>query len=132
MLRQTRQRDAIQDVLTRSEHPLSPREIHGQATRDLPGLNLATVYRTLKELLEEAWLARVELPGEAARYERAGKAHHHHFHCKRCDRVYELDGCALSRAAKIPRGFLMEGHEVIIWGVCEACNSGRPLRGAKE
>lgn len=130
MRRQTRQREAIQEVFERSARPLSPREIHAQAARDLPALNLATVYRTLKELLEEAWLARVELPGEAARYERSGKAHHHHFHCKRCDRVYELAGCPLGRATQVPRGFSMEGHEVLIWGTCEACNEHeRKIRG---
>lgn len=122
MQRQTRQREAIQEAIERSDRPLSPQEIHAQAAAALPGLNIATVYRTIRDLLEEAWIARVELPGEAARYELAGKAHHHHFHCKQCDRVFEIDGCLLSRAARMPRGFTMEGHEVIIWGLCDACN----------
>lgn len=126
MQRQTRQRDAIQEAIEASDRPLSPREIHLLAASGHPGLNIATVYRTIKDLLLEAQIARVDLPGETARYELAGKAHHHHFHCKRCDRVFELAGCSFNRAAKIPRGFRMQGHEVIIWGLCDACNGRRP------
>jgi Fur family transcriptional regulator, ferric uptake regulator len=128
MERHTRQREAIRDAIESGGRPLSPREIHLQAAKNLPGLNIATVYRTLKELLVEKTIARVELPGEAARFELAGKGHHHHFHCKRCDRVFELNGCALGRTTKVPRGFRMEGHDVIVWGLCDACNGRRNKR----
>lgn len=123
MQRQTRQREAIQEVLEVADRPLSPREIQLLAASGLPNLNIATVYRTLKELLGEAAIARVELPGESARYERSGKAHHHHFHCRNCDRVFELSGCAFVRSAKIPRGFRMQGHDLVVWGLCAACNA---------
>jgi len=42
------------------------------------GIRIATVYRTIKDLLGEGWLAQVDLPGQASRYEVAESAAHHH------------------------------------------------------
>jgi hypothetical protein len=33
------------------------------------------------------------VPGRPTLYERAGKTHHYHFVCDRCERVYEIEGC---------------------------------------
>lgn len=122
MNRDTSQRRAIREAIDAAGRPLSPQEVHAAARRAVPRLGVATVYRCLKELQEEAWLAPVELPGEPARYERAGKAHHHHFRCRRCDRVYEVEGCAIAtKSTGLPRGFRVEGHEVILYGVCAKC-----------
>ncbi len=121
MQRKTNQRDAIRGVLERAGRPLSPQEVLEQAREAVPGLGLATVYRALKALTESGWLHAVELPGAAARYERAGKQHHHHFHCRGCDRVYDVDACpgALNRLS--PRGFQLESHEIVLYGRCERC-----------
>ena len=90
MERDTRQRRAIRRVLETSGRPLSPKEVLAGAHRSVPGLGIATVYRNLKALVEEGLLVAVALPGEAARYEPAGKDHHHHFRCRRCDRLFEV------------------------------------------
>lgn len=121
MQRKTSQRQAIRDVFDAAGRPLSPGEAHAAARRTVPRLGMATVYRCLKELQEEAWLIPVELPGEPARYERSGKGHHHHFRCRRCERVYEVDGCAFIVPPELPAGFRVEGHEVILFGLCARC-----------
>lgn len=128
--RNTRQRDLIREAIARAGRPLSPREIHAQARRRLPGLGIATVYRHLRQLVEEGWLVPVELPGEAARYERSGKAHHHHFRCRRCRRIFELEGCALKTRRLAPPGFVVEDHEVVLYGLCERC--ARPASSTKR
>ena len=74
MQRNTAQRRAIQAVFWSIERPLSPLEVLAAAQDELPGLGIATVYRSLKDLVEEQWLVVVELPGEAPRYERRTKA----------------------------------------------------------
>lgn len=121
MQRRTRQRQAICTVFLEAQRPLSPREVLELARVRVPSLGLATVYRTLKGLLEEGFLVPVELPGEVPRYERAGKAHHHHFLCRVCGRVYELEGCPQDVETLAPPGFLAEGHEVTLYGRCAAC-----------
>ncbi len=121
MQRETRQRKAIRRALIEAGHPLSPREIHEAAGALVDGLGIATVYRNVNALLEEGWLVAVELPGEAPRYERAGKEHHHHFHCRKCDRVYEVEGCPGNIKSVTPEGFQLERHEFVLYGLCLSC-----------
>jgi Fur family ferric uptake transcriptional regulator len=121
MQRDTRQRRAIREAFEAFGHPLSPREVLEFAQQGVPGLGIATVYRNVKALQDEGWLVPVELPGEPPRYEVAGKGHHHHFHCRICDRVYEVEGCPGNIQAITPDGFQLERHEFVLYGLCEAC-----------
>ena len=123
MTRNTRQRAVIRDVLERADRPLSTLEILDAAKTSVRGIGIATVYRTVKSLTEEGWLVPVELPGESPRYELAGKDHHHHFHCRACGRVYELEGCVENLRGLAPRGFRVTDHEVVLYGNCQLCAS---------
>jgi Fur family transcriptional regulator, ferric uptake regulator len=121
MQRETKQRKAIRRAITDAGHPLSPAELHERASDEVEGLGIATVYRNIKALQEDGWLAMVELPGEPPRYERAGKDHHHHFHCRSCDRVFEVDGCPGNLKSVTPDGFKLEDHEFVLYGRCVEC-----------
>lgn len=121
MQRETRQRRALRHALEQAGHPMSPRELLDAAGRSVESLGIATVYRNLKTFLEEGWIEAVELPGEPPRYEIAGKGHHHHFHCRECDRVYEVEGCPGNLSSVTPEGFELERHEFVLYGRCEAC-----------
>ena len=87
----------------------------------VPGLGIATVYRAIKQLLDDGFLSQVDLPGEPPRYEVAGKEHHHHFRCPSCKKVYDLDQCTDSFKQHLPRGFKLDGHELYLFGRCAAC-----------
>ena len=121
MERTTAQRKAIHHVLEESGRPLSPPEIFNAARGLAPGLGMATVYRTIKRLLDDGNISQVELPGEAPRYERSGMRHHHHFRCNACNKVYDLVGCSGEFTDGTPKGFAVESHEVYLFGRCEAC-----------
>jgi Fur family ferric uptake transcriptional regulator len=119
--RNTRQKDAIRAAFVETGRPLSPEEALSYAQRSVPEMSIATVYRNLKTMLEEGWLATVQLPGEPPRYELSGKAHHHHFRCDECRKVYEIEGCVPHLKTKLPRGFRAVSHEVLLYGLCAAC-----------
>ena len=121
MERDTRQRRAIRRVIEEVGRPLSPQEVLKIAQTYMPSLGIATVYRTLKGLVEEGWLVQVELPGESPRYETATKAHHHHFQCRKCSQVYEIEGCPQDVDPLTPADFLLEGHYMMLYGLCAAC-----------
>lgn len=87
----------------------------------MEGLGIATVYRNIRALEEQGWIVPVELPGEPPRYEVAGKAHHHHFHCRACDRVYEVPDCPADFTDITPSGFVLEEHEFVLYGRCADC-----------
>lgn len=123
MERDTQQRRAIRQAFREAGRPLSPQEVLEVAAPESPGLGVATVYRTVKGLVEQGWLATVTLPGEPPRYEVAGKEHHHHFHCRGCGRVFEIEGCPGELARMTPKGFVLENHEVVLYGRCAGCGT---------
>ena len=121
--RNTRQRDAIRDAIARAGVPVSPKEILESAQSSVQGLGLATVYRTLKLLVESAVVNAVDIPGEGPRFELSGKGHHHHFYCRGCTKVFEVDGCPGNFAQFTPPKFKLEGHELMLFGKCDLCEA---------
>ena len=119
--RNTNQRTAIREVFVATDRPLSTEEVLNAAQTRKPGLGIATVYRTIKLLLDEGWLATVRLPGESPRYEVAGKPNHHHFYCHACGRAYEVPGSVQLLDAIVPKGFMLESHDLVLRGRCADC-----------
>ncbi len=127
--RDTEQKRAIRRVLEESGRPMSTTEVLAAARHTVPSLGIATVYRSLRRLQEENVLRRVDLPGEVSRYEVSTGRHHHHFTCGECRRVFEVQSCPGDLAHLAPPGFITERHEVILYGRCRECDSGRRVRG---
>jgi Fur family ferric uptake transcriptional regulator len=121
MKRKTNQRAAIQEVFRNNDRPLGIDEILQAGRQSVESLNQATVYRNLKMLVEAGWLKRINTPELGPLYEIAGKEHHHHFQCRSCDRMYEIEGCAFNDRGSAPPGFVTEGHEVFLFGICASC-----------
>jgi Fur family ferric uptake transcriptional regulator len=119
--RQTRQRDEIVAVIERAAGPLTVPEILERSQLTVPGLGIATVYRTLKLLQESGKIQTVILPCGETRYESSGLGHHHHFHCRVCDEVFDLASCPVAAPTDIAPGFVVESHELTLYGVCERC-----------
>ena len=122
MTRRTEQKRAIQQAFGQTKRPLRPDEVLGVAQRVVPSLGIATVYRNLKRMCAEGVLRVVQLPGElTTMYELADLHHHHHFHCGRCERVFDVDVCPGDFAAMAPQGFVVQKHELVLYGSCAEC-----------
>lgn len=121
MSRSTEQKRAVTDAITSSDRPLSANEILDAAQEVVPGLGIATVYRQVKRLVDNGKIVSVELPGEPARYECASHDHHHHFRCDTCERVFDVPGCHAHIDNDVPDGFVVDRHEVILYGTCADC-----------
>lgn len=119
--RSTRQRRAIAQALAAAGRPVTPEELQALAGREVPRLGIATVYRTLKDLKTAGEVVLVEVPGHPTCYESAHHGHHHHFHCRVCRTVFEVHACAADISAMAPKGFRLEGHEIILRGLCAEC-----------
>lgn len=119
--RNTRQRTAVRRALEANRTPMRAQEIREVAAREVPAIGLATVYRALKSLIESGEVVTVALPGDTPRYELVHAHHHHHFRCRQCGRVFEVDGCPGDLATFAPAGFAVDGHEVVLYGRCLGC-----------
>ena len=123
MERNTRQRKAIHQCLEDAGRPLAPHEILEHAQGVVPGIGMATIYRNIKSMLEGGEITTVSLPGGGDRYEIAGHGHHHHFHCRACDKVYEVHACPGDMQKLTPDGFVLESHELTLYGLCSNCRA---------
>lgn len=122
-LKRTRQRDAIVDAFLASDVHLSLDEILALVQTALPGLGYATVYRTMK-LLVDAGVAEERQFGDGqTRYEPAevGEEHHDHLICRTCGHIFEFEDEEIeARQAKIARqhGLRIVAHRLDLWGEC--------------
>lgn len=124
MARRTSQRRAILRALREAPGPLTAQEVHARARRSEPTLGLATVYRNLSRLEAGGDVVAVHLPGEAARYEPAGRGHHHHFRCFDCGGVFELaHDCPVPHlhGVTLPGGYRVRDHALTLYGSCPRC-----------
>jgi Fur family ferric uptake transcriptional regulator len=109
----------IVDTIRSTGRPLTADEVR-ELLRDT-GVGQATVYRALNAAAEAGVLRRVDLPNQPSRYEPEGLPHHHHFHCDRCGRVFDVEGCPGQMDKLLPRGFRMRSHEITLRGDCNDC-----------
>ena len=125
MVRQTRQRAAVIEVLQASrEHP-DASAIHAAVRERLPSVSLGTVYRTLDALVRDGVVVTLERAGQATRYDwREGTAHHHAV-CRTCGQIFDVDAAALPGvpSANLPGGFRVTDVHLEFMGVCGDCQA---------
>lgn len=120
--RNTKQKQVIETMLKQAGRPLLPKELLSKAQESLPQLGVATVFRTLKKMVDEGTATVVCLPGDSPRYEPSGLTHHHHFKCSECECVFEVNGCPGHLDELLPKGFQLTGHEITLFGRCADCS----------
>lgn len=131
MVRTTQQRKAIYNALVKSGRPLSVDEVFTLAKNDASGLGIATVYRNLKTLLEEGQIIQVDLPGYPPHWE-VPASHHHHFLCRTCNRLFEIQACPDNIKQLLPEGYTLEEHDILLRGQCNTCTSTASSKGKKD
>ncbi|WP_428389911.1 Fur family transcriptional regulator [Mucisphaera sp.] len=119
--RYTHQRSAIVDALHNAGGPLRPLDILRIASKQVPSLGLATVYRHLKQLQASGEIHAVEFCGREVRYESTDRGHHHHFLCRACGEAFDLNGCPEGISKLVPPGFEVSDHELTLLGRCPDC-----------
>lgn len=119
--RRTTQRQAILNSIIDAGQPMTVAQIHEVTEKRLGKLGIATVYRTVKLLLEKEQIQVVSLPDGESRYEAAHLGHHHHFQCKSCSEVYDIEMCPVKVTTELPDGFELTGHHLTLYGLCPKC-----------
>ena len=84
-------------------------------------VGLATVYRVLTQFEEAGLLIRHHFESGKAVYELNEGDHHDHIVCVKCGRVEEFYDDEIEKRQKIAaetRGFVMQEHSLMIYGIC--------------
>jgi Fur family transcriptional regulator, ferric uptake regulator len=107
-----------------------------EIARQLPRLGRATVFRTLKMLVDLDVLCRVLHDDGTLRYRWSRRGHHHHLVCTDCGAVQDFAACdVVSLVDDVVQRtqFSIEGHWLEVYGRCGACIARRartPVAGA--
>lgn len=125
-LRATRPRVLILELLDRLEGHSSADEVVDELDAAGTALPRATVYNVLGDLSERGLVMTADAGPGRALYEVAGRWHHH-FVCRRCGAVTDVECGADDRPcldAAVP-GAVIDEAQVIYRGLCATC---RPRR----
>jgi Fur family ferric uptake transcriptional regulator len=133
-LKHSRQRERIVRTFFGLSGHVTVEELVARARRDDPRVSVATVYRTMK-LLVECGLASARQFGEGqTRYEpSAGRAHHDHLICVGCGDIVEFANEKIESLQEIVarrHGFEVESHKLELYGRCARCRKG--ARGEEQ
>ena len=91
---------------------------------ELPVVGRATVFRTIKLLMEVGVICRLHLLDGVPRYSLARIGHHHHTVCVRCGNVGEFRAATVERLIRalgngIPGDVV--GHRIELYVTCNRC-----------
>src|SRR5699024_8813860 len=122
MQRNTRQRAAILETLSRQDDFRSAQQIHEQMRADGETVGLATVYRNLQALSRSGRLdVLVAGDGESLYRQCEDTGHHHHLVCRECGRTVEFLAPKLESsmdAIAHEHGFTDVDHTLEVFGLC--------------
>ena len=122
----TEQRAAVYRFLSGEEaHPTAD-EVFLAVRSEVPGISLATVYKSLETLVGCGLATKLSHVGGPARYD--GRTDPHpHAHCLACGRIFDLEASShpdseeCIGAQRGPDGFRVTGYRLELTGYCGDC-----------
>ena len=126
--RLTPQRRIVLDLFEKigSGIHLSAEDVHGELMQSNKKVSLATIYRTLRLLVEMGFLNELELSEGGHRFELQSHDHpdHHHLICVRCGRTEEFESNQVIQAGRIASekfGFKLIESTLNVRAICPSC-----------
>ncbi|QTE02810.1 Fur family transcriptional regulator [Streptomyces cyanogenus] len=126
-LRVTAARVALLETVRDGDH-LGVEAIAARVRDRVGHISVQAVYEALHALTAAGLVRRIEPAGHPALFEGRVGDNHHHIVCRSCGAVADVD-CAVGDApcltAADDHGFAIDEAEVVYWGVCPDCSTGR-------
>ena len=121
MLKKTKTREKVIEILENSSIPLSAYDIFDKLKDN--NITLSSIYRTLNTFYEEKMVIRDNINGTAV-YTLLKDNHYHYLECKYCHNKIKLDYCPYHKAnnqIKKQLNFEVDEHNVVLLGTCSNC-----------
>ena len=120
----SKQREELLNILKNSRSHPTAEERYEKAKEKIPSVSRGTVYRNLKDLVDEGYIIKISMASGADRYDYIHKKHNHII-CKYCGMVkdfeydFDLKNVKLSVIKQTEMDPLLDG--VIVYGICGKC-----------
>ena len=128
----SKQREDLLNILKNSRSHPTVEELYEKAKEKIPSVSRGTVYRNLKDLVDEGYIIKISMASGADRYDYIHKKHNHII-CKSCGTVkdfeynFDLEDVKQSVIKQTEVSPLLDG--VIMYGICEKCKEKLKNRG---
>ncbi len=125
-LKITPKRKAVIELFLKKKKRMHPYEVLAGIKNLLPSVGLPTIYRILDEFKKVGILIQVFSDDCQLYYSLCSmpEAHHHHFLCRKCKKIEEVDYCnfkELSKFIEKKHNCKVESHLLQIEGLCGKC-----------
>jgi len=128
-LRVTAPRMAVLMAVSDSAGHLDADTLRERAQRITGHLSLQATYNVLRALTDVGLVRCTQIPGQPARYETERHDNHHHFVCRRCGAIHDVEctvGAAPCMEPQLPEEFDIQEAAVTFWGLCPDCRAAAP------
>lgn len=125
----TPQRQLLFQLMHENDRHPTADALFAEASAQMPGISLRTVYQTLNELAEMGELQFIDIGGGATRFD-PNLDDHHHVVCTDCGQIRDVH--VSGAAALHPSGaedFVINEVGVVFQGVCSSCEKSRAKTG---
>lgn len=118
------QRITIFDFLSKNKKHQRVDAIYNALINGMPTLSKTTVYNTLKSFEEKGLVKKLTLNEAEARYD-IDTSFHHHFKCRKCGRIFDIEQKTNTAHPSIINGHKVENEEIYFYGICRDCKKER-------
>ncbi|MGW3146956.1 Fur family transcriptional regulator [Streptomyces sp. NPDC001177] len=123
-MRVTAPRMAMLMAVHESSGHLDADTLRKRAQRVTGRLSVQATYNVLRALTDAGLIRCTQIAGHPARYETERHDNHHHFVCRRCGRIRDVEcakGAAPCMDPQLPVGYDTQEAAVTFWGLCPGC-----------
>lgn len=121
VIRNTQQKELIKNIVEAAcDHPTADM-IYERAQIELPNISLGTVYRILRELVNDGLVLEIPVKGRPSRFDKT-IMNHGHYICDKCGKVYDI----FFNYDEFIKGIDFNGKEllktdIVFTGICRDC-----------
>lgn len=123
--RNTLQRKLVLNAVNALKCHANAEQIYNYVVKIRPSVSKGTVYRNLNSLVEDNLIRRVEIPGEADRFDH-NCYKHHHIKCIECNNLFDVtiqENLQIDKLIKDNLGIELLDYEIIFKGICPECKN---------
>lgn len=124
-LKNTKHRNSILEVIAQNGEPINAEAIYLSLKEQNISISLSTVYRVIEVLFDSGLLTKTSVKDDnKALFEINSMKHKHHLLCLKCRKLLAVEGCPLESYEKTIEekfGFIVEGHNLELYGICKEC-----------
>lgn len=130
MIRNSKQREIVLDVINHScDHPTAY-QVYEKAREIIPNISLGTVYRNLSNLVSEGLVKKIGMDEDTCRYDNT-KCRHSHFICSECECIIDVFENYFIDVKDIFEN-IVDDYDISFKGICKKCQGKEDINGTKR